>query len=155
MSLRQLAIPLLFSCACAGAPRAAVRAHEPTAPSVQSEPPPAIPPADARRTASGLAYVVFAAGAGREHPRADDRLRAHYKAWTASDLAVFDDSRARGEPIEFRPRDVIPGWGEVVQLMVVGDRIRVWIPESLAYQGRPGMPAGMLIFDIELLGIAG
>ena len=50
---------------------------------------------------------------------------------------------------------VIPGWTEGVQLMVVGERRRFWIPVELAYDGRPGMPAGMLVFDVELLAIAG
>ena len=30
---------------------------------------------------------------------------------------------------------------------------RFWIPEDLAYKGRPGAPAGMLVFDVELLSI--
>lgn len=38
-------------------------------------------------------------------------------------------------------------------LMVVGEKTRFWIPEDLAYKGRPGKPAGMLVFDIELLEI--
>jgi FKBP-type peptidyl-prolyl cis-trans isomerase len=29
----------------------------------------------------------------------------------------------------------------------------VWIPEELAYRGAAGMPAGMLVFDIELIAI--
>ena len=37
--------------------------------------------------------------------------------------------------------------------MVVGEKRRLWIPENLAYKGQPGMPAGMLVFDIELLAI--
>ena len=35
----------------------------------------------------------------------------------------------------------------------VGDKARLWIPEALAYKGRPGAPQGMLVFDVELLGI--
>ena len=37
--------------------------------------------------------------------------------------------------------------------MNVGDKVRFWIPEDLAYKGRPGAPAGMLVFDVELLEI--
>jgi FKBP-type peptidyl-prolyl cis-trans isomerase len=40
-----------------------------------------------------------------------------------------------------------------VQLMVEGERRRFWIPSRLAYDGKPGMPAGMLVFDVELLKI--
>ncbi len=35
--------------------------------------------------------------------------------------------------------------------MVVGEKRRFWIPEELAYKGRPGAPQGMLVFDVELL----
>jgi peptidylprolyl isomerase len=40
--------------------------------------------------------------------------------------------------------------------MVVGDKTRFWIPGELAYgnsPSRPGVPSGMLVFDIELLEI--
>jgi FKBP-type peptidyl-prolyl cis-trans isomerase len=37
--------------------------------------------------------------------------------------------------------------------MVEGEKRRFWIPESLAYQGQPGAPAGMLVFDVELIRI--
>jgi peptidylprolyl isomerase len=37
--------------------------------------------------------------------------------------------------------------------MVVGEKRRAWIPESLAYKGQQGRPKGMLVFDIELLAI--
>ena len=48
---------------------------------------------------------------------------------------------------------VIPGWSEGVQLMTVGEERRFWIPEHLAYKGRPGAPKGMLVFDVELIAI--
>ena len=38
-----------------------------------------------------------------------------------------------------------------MQLMVAGEERRFWIPENLAYQGKPGKPAGMLVFDVELI----
>jgi peptidylprolyl isomerase len=40
-------------------------------------------------------------------------------------------------------------------MMVEGEKRRFWIPESLAYQGQPGAPQGMLVFDIELIRIGG
>jgi peptidylprolyl isomerase len=36
-------------------------------------------------------------------------------------------------------------------MMVEGEKRRLWIPETLAYQGRE--PKGMLVFDIELIDI--
>jgi peptidylprolyl isomerase len=66
---------------------------------------------------------------------------------------MFDSSVSRGEPIAFGLNQVIAGWTEGVQLMVEGEKRRFWIPESLAYRGQPGAPAGMLVFDVELIRI--
>lgn len=130
---------------------ATVLASQPVLPRGAKPLPSSAAPDEATLTASGIAYVVLEPGTGTEHPGPGATIRAHYVAWTASDLQQFDDSYARGEPIEFVADHVIQGWGEAVQLMTVGEVMRVWIPESLAYQGKVGMPAGMLIFDIELL----
>jgi peptidylprolyl isomerase len=70
---------------------------------------------------------------------------------------MFDSSVLRGEPTEFQVDAVIPGWTEGLQLMVVGEKRRFWIPGTLAYDnievppGREPPPAGMLVFDVELL----
>ena len=48
---------------------------------------------------------------------------------------------------------MIDGWTEGVQLMVEGEKRRFWIPARLAYEGSPGKPQGMLVFDIELIKI--
>ena len=66
---------------------------------------------------------------------------------------MFDSSRKRGKTASFPLNRVIAGWTEGVQLMVEGDSARFWIPEDLAYKGRSGAPAGMLVFDIELVSI--
>ncbi len=66
---------------------------------------------------------------------------------------MFDSSVTRGRPATFPLGGVIAGWTEGVQLMVVGEKRRFWIPEDLAYGGRPGAPQGMLVFDVELLEI--
>jgi peptidylprolyl isomerase len=115
----------------------------------------AAPPADAQKTPSGLASKVIAKGTGTEHPVSEDRVRVHYTGWMTNGI-MFDSSVKRGEPTEFPLNGVIPGWSEGVQLMVVGEKRRFWIPANLAYGDtarRPGMPYGMLVFDIELLNI--
>jgi FKBP-type peptidyl-prolyl cis-trans isomerase len=112
----------------------------------------AAPPKSAKHTASGLAYQVLKKGTGKTHPTAASQVKVHYSGWT-TDGKMFDSSVARGEPITFPLGGVIPGWTEGVQLMVEGEKTRFWIPEELAYKGRPGAPAGMLVFDVELLKI--
>ena len=123
------------------------------------EPPPplaapadvAAAPSDAQKTESGLAWKVLKAGDGVQ-PKVTDRVRVHYTGWT-TDGKQFDSSVQRGRPAVFPLNKVIAGWTEGLQLMKIGERSRLWIPEDLAYKGRPGAPAGMLVFDIELLEI--
>jgi peptidylprolyl isomerase len=112
----------------------------------------AAPPADAEVTESGLASKVLMPGTGTDHPTAASRVTVHYTGWT-TDGKMFDSSVTRGQPATFGLGQVIPGWTEGVQLMVIGERRRFWIPEELAYKGQPGAPAGMLVFDVELIEI--
>jgi FKBP-type peptidyl-prolyl cis-trans isomerase len=112
-------------------------------------------PADAEKTASGLASKVIQKGTGTEHPTADDKVKVHYTGWM-TDGKMFDSSEVRGRPAEFPLKGVIKGWTEGVQLMVVGEKRRFWIPAELAYGNtprRPGGPFGTLVFDVELLDI--
>ncbi|MET0592534.1 MAG: FKBP-type peptidyl-prolyl cis-trans isomerase [Polyangiaceae bacterium] len=115
----------------------------------------AAPPADAKKTASGLAIKVLTPGTGKEHPGPDDKVKVHYSGWT-TDGKMFDSSVARNEPTSFRVSGVIKGWTEGLQLMTAGEKARLWIPAKLAYgdtPAQPGMPSGMLVFDVELLEI--
>jgi FKBP-type peptidyl-prolyl cis-trans isomerase len=114
----------------------------------------AAPPADAQRSASGLAWTVLTPGTGTRHPRPNSEVTVHYTGWT-TDGEEFDSSVRRGEPASFPLDQVIPGWTEGVQMMVEGEKRRFWIPGSLAYDNspRPGAPKGMLVFDIELIRI--
>jgi len=113
------------------------------------------PPADAKKTTSGLAYKVLTKGKGTKHPAPTDNVTVHYSGWTP-DGKMFDSSVVRGETTSFALNRVIPGWTEGVQLMVEGEKARFWIPSDLAYGDKPkrvGAPAGPLVFDIELVGI--
>jgi peptidylprolyl isomerase len=112
----------------------------------------AAPPPEAQTSDSGLASKVLQAGTGSAHPDRDSLVEVHYSGWT-TDGKMFDSSVSRGQPARFRLDQVIPGWTEGLQLMVPGERRRLWIPQKLAYRGEPGKPAGMLVFDVELLQI--
>jgi peptidylprolyl isomerase len=109
-------------------------------------------PKNAKKTKSGLGTRVLKKGTGKEHPAETSVVTVHYSGWT-TDGKMFDSSIVRGAPATFGLNQVIPGWTEGLQLMVVGEQRRLWIPEELAYQGRPGRPQGMLVFDVELLDI--
>lgn len=128
-----------------------------TTPAPQGKEPPvptdvAAPPKDAQKTASGLASKVLVRGKGTEHPTSTSQVTVHYSGWT-TDGKLFDSSVVRNEPATFPLDRVIKGWTEGLQLMVVGEKRRFWIPGALAYDNstRPGVPKGMLVFDVELL----
>jgi peptidylprolyl isomerase len=108
----------------------------------------AAPPATAKKTASGLASRVLEPGTGKKHPTATDAVNVSYTGWT-TDGKSFDSNPGITFPLD----RVIAGWTEGVQLMVEGEKRRFWIPENLAYQGRAGAPAGMLVFDVKLIKI--
>jgi len=109
-------------------------------------------PKSATKTSTGLASRVLKKGTGKIHPTAQNKVTVHYTGWT-TDGTMFDSSLTRDAPATFPLSGVIKGWTEGVQLMVVGEKRRFWIPEELAYKGRPGAPQGMLVFDVELLSI--
>lgn len=107
-------------------------------------------------TESGLQYEIIEAGNGAK-PVATDTVKVHYHG-TLIDGTVFDSSVTRGMPATFGVHQVIKGWTEALQLMPVGSKYRLYIPEDLAYgaQPHPGgaiKPFMALIFDVELISI--
>ncbi|MGB1263435.1 MAG: FKBP-type peptidyl-prolyl cis-trans isomerase [Cognaticolwellia sp.] len=106
-------------------------------------------------TASGLQYQVLNAGTGDTHPTAVSTVKVHYHG-TLLDGTVFDSSVERDEPISFGLNQVIKGWTEGLQLMVVGEKTRLFIPATLGYGNNAAgkiPPGSLLIFDVELLAI--
>ncbi|RMT81668.1 Peptidyl-prolyl cis-trans isomerase [Pseudomonas viridiflava] len=106
-------------------------------------------------TASGLQYQVIKKGDGAQ-PKPTDIVTVHYEG-KLTDGKVFDSSLERGSPIDLPVSGVIPGWVEGLQLMHVGEKIKLFIPSDLAYGAQspsPLIPANsVLVFDMELLGI--
>jgi FKBP-type peptidyl-prolyl cis-trans isomerase FklB len=104
---------------------------------------------------SGLQYKVITEGTG-ETPRAEDKVKTHYRGKLISGVE-FDSSYKSDKPSEFPVKGVIKGWTEALQLMKVGSKWELYIPEDLAY-GKAGRspripPNSTLIFEIELLEI--
>ena len=107
-------------------------------------------------TASGLLYQDFTVGTG-DVATSGTSVTVHYTGWT-TDGAMFDSSVQRGDPATFGLNQVIPGWTEGLQLMSVGSKYMLWVPQELGYgmQPRAGVPFGpgeTLVFEVELLDI--
>ena len=97
--------------------------------------------------------LVVGEGASAE---AGKEVVVHYVGWTA-DGAQFDNSRARGEPLDFPLGEgqMIKGWEQGLPGMKVGGKRRLTIPPELAYgeHGCGGVipPQATLVFEVELL----
>ena len=106
-------------------------------------------------TPSGLQYEVVKMGTG-EKPTKDSQVKVHYVG-TLIDGTEFDSSVKRNEPAQFPVSGVIAGWTEALQLMPVGSKFKLYIPENLGYGSRGAgqviKPFSTLIFDVELLEI--
>ncbi len=106
-------------------------------------------------TASGLQYEVIKMGTGPK-PTAQSTVKVHY-AGTLIDGTEFDSSIKRNEPAQFPVSGVIPGWTEALQLMPVGSKFKLYLPQSIAYgangAGEVIKPYSTLIFEVELLEI--
>ncbi|RMR12971.1 Peptidyl-prolyl cis-trans isomerase [Pseudomonas amygdali pv. ulmi] len=106
-------------------------------------------------TASGLQYQIIKKADGAQ-PKPIDVVTVHYEG-KLIDGKVFDSSVERGSPIDLPVGGVIPGWVEGLQLMHVGEKIKLFIPSDLAYGAQSPIPAipanSVLVFDLELLGI--
>jgi len=113
------------------------------------------PPADAQRTSSSidptriLLSKIVTAGTGAVHPGATDVVTVHYTAWS-TDGTTLDDSRSRGTPAAWVPKQLMEGLSAGLQLMVAGESRRLWIPASMAHE----WATGTLVFDVELVAIA-
>lgn len=103
----------------------------------------------------GLQYEVIKEGTGLK-PTTTDKVKVHYHG-TLIDGTVFDSSVQRGEPATFGVTQVIKGWTEILLLMNVGSKYKIYLPSDLAYgdKGAGGQigPYETLIFEVELLEI--
>lgn len=116
---------------------------------------------NAKKTASGLYYVIHKEGAG-PLAAAGQKVSVNYTG-VNMDGETFDSSVDSAfnhvAPIEFPlgQHNVIAGWDEGIALMNKGAKATLYIPSGLAYgpQARgPKIPANaILIFDVELVDV--
>lgn len=106
---------------------------------------------------NGLQYEILKKGdSTAAMPKAPDTIIAHYVG-TLIDGKEFDNSVKRGSPLTIKANEVIRGWTEIVQMMHIGDKWKVYIPSDLAYGDRGAgadiPPGAAIIFEMELLGV--
>jgi FKBP-type peptidyl-prolyl cis-trans isomerase len=150
LSRSSLIVLFVFSAVALGLPHAALAqtpAQPITAAQVEN------PPADAQKTASGLAYKIERPGSGTVHPSDNDMVKMASSFWTKE--------TAEGQPGTFGPpttllpmgRIVLPGLHEALGMMTAGQKMRLWVPEKLAFAGATGKPKGPLMIDVVLLDV--
>lgn len=106
---------------------------------------------------NGLQYeIIDSPSDTAAKPTAEDTVVVNYVG-TLIDGTEFDNSVKRGQAATFPVNGVIKGWTEILQLMPVGSKWKVYIPSELAYGDRGAggsIPGGAaLIFEISLEGI--
>jgi peptidylprolyl isomerase len=110
------------------------------------------PPQTAQRLSSGVVIEILNPGTGTRHPRMDSHVTLNYSGWSP-DGVLLESTIMSGHPAIVLVGTALPGWRELLPLMVTGEKVRIWIPADLAYgEGafRPTAPAGNVVYDIEL-----
>jgi peptidylprolyl isomerase len=113
------------------------------------------PPKSAKKTRSGVRYRVLSESHEKQHPSAESTVRLRFTGFTR-DGAVFESTELSQRPTLVALRELPKGLSEGIEHMVVGEKTRFWIPAELAYGEKPqrrGLPAGALVYDVELLAI--
>lgn len=106
---------------------------------------------------SGVQYEILTKGDPNSAvPKIQDTVVVNYRG-TLVDGTPFDNSYDRGEPLIRHVNGVIQGWTEVLLMMHIGDKWKVYIPSEMGYGERgagPAIPGGSaLVFEMELLGL--
>jgi FKBP-type peptidyl-prolyl cis-trans isomerase FklB len=100
---------------------------------------------------SGLQYKVIREGNGKQ-PKLTDRVKIHYRG-TRIDGTEFRNTYRKGEPEIYYVNGVIPGITEVLQLMRMGAKWKVFVPFNLAFGKRGVLAYRTVIYELELISI--
>jgi FKBP-type peptidyl-prolyl cis-trans isomerase len=111
------------------------------------------PPADAQKTASGLAYIIESPGTGTVHPTDMDMVKMTAMYWTRES----EQSKPGYLALPNAPKPmallVLPGLKEALGMMTSGEKMKLWIPEKLAFKSAPDKPKGPLMLEVFLLDV--
>ncbi|MFA5056573.1 MAG: FKBP-type peptidyl-prolyl cis-trans isomerase [Opitutaceae bacterium] len=110
----------------------------------------------AKKTSTGLRYIVLKQGTGAATPQPGAKVAVLYQG-RLLDGKVFSEELNPAQP--FRPRigrdELIPAWEEALKQMKRGEKRLIIVPYELGYGTRgdpPRIPrCATLVFEIELL----
>lgn len=119
------------------------------APSSPKAPPPDLvdAPDDARRTSTGLRYVVRRRGGDTRPASPEARLAVQVTAFA---LRLEVETLFEDRKMTFTPKTAPGGLGEVLATMSVGSLVRVWVPADRSGAVLPGRDGSTLVLDIYL-----
>lgn len=109
----------------------------------------------AKKTDSGLAYKIIKTGSGPT-PGKNDMVVINYKA-SLIDGTVYAQNEEQNGPSMFSLQQLIPGWAEGMMLMKAGGKLKMVIPQELAF-GKAGSPPSVpggsaIVVDVELVAV--
>ena len=98
-----------------------------------------------------VSVIRIEEGDGTTFPGYGDTLKVHYVGKLQEDGKVFDSSRARGVPFDFKigKKEVIAGWDEAIMQMSLNETALLMIPATKAY-GAAGSGDGSVPPDADL-----
>ena len=148
MTRISLVVVTVFSAVALGLPHAALAqapAQSTMAAQVEN------PPADAQKTSSGLAYKIETPGTGTVHPTNNDFVKIATSFWTKDS----ETARTFGPPNKPMAMALLlmPGLHEALGMMTTGEKMRVWLPEKLAFGGAAGKPKGPMMLELVLIDV--
>lgn len=106
-----------------------------------------------KKTSTGLLYEIIKPGSDKKALKMEDEVKVLYKG-TLKTGKEFDGNYESGDTARFALNRVIKGWGEGLQLIGEGGKIKLWIPAEMGYGQRGGGQIGPnepLVFEVDLI----
>ena len=108
-----------------------------------------------QKTESGLLYEIITPGSDKKATSLKDEVRVKYRG-DLRDGRDFDNNYEKPDTARFALNRVVKGWGEGLQLVGEGGKIKLYIPSDLGYgaMGRRGTiigPNEPLVFEVDVI----